>query len=230
MATPSNVIPGAYLIRATDQIRALASPARQEVVDALVAAGPASVAELAEHLGRAPDSLYFHLRRLEKVGLVREVGRRKSGRHVAVVYDVPGRPMRIVQTRAIARPMDDVVGGILRLAQRDYRRNLRNPAAVLEGPARSLWAGRVKGWIDEKDLTRVNEMLEEIQRIVRTGRPKAKASAIGFTFVVAPAGAPATARRSSTSPRPRSTPAASSRRRTRSQSNAGPQAREGSGS
>jgi DNA-binding transcriptional ArsR family regulator len=229
MSIRSNVNPGAYMIRLPAQLRALAAPARQEVVDALVAAGPSSVAELADQLGRAPDSLYFHLRRLEKVGLVLEVDRRKSGRHVAVVYDVPGRPMRIVQTRAVARPMDDVVGSVLRLAQRDYRRGLRDPGAVLEGRARSLWAGRVKGWIAGEDLTRVNSMLEEIQRIVRTGRPAGSAAAIGFTFVLAPTGKtrdgagrkPGNPRAGSASPRAGS-------RRSRSTSHAGPHAREGS--
>ena len=47
-----------------EQLQAIASPPRQRLVAALEALGPASVRELAAHLGRSPQSLYFHLRKL----------------------------------------------------------------------------------------------------------------------------------------------------------------------
>ncbi len=174
------------MIRRPAQLRALASPARQEVIDALVAAGPLSVAEIAAHLGRAADSLYFHLRQLEKVGLIREIERRQSGRHVAVVYDVPGRPMRIDPNLAAPKPLGAVISGVLRLAQRDYRRSLSDPRTVIDGPCRELWGGRVKGWVAPEDLTRVNALLEELQRVVRDGRPGEGRRGVSFTFVLAP--------------------------------------------
>ncbi len=44
------------------RIRALASPARLEIIEALQIGGPATVAEIASRLARQPDSLYHHLR------------------------------------------------------------------------------------------------------------------------------------------------------------------------
>lgn len=179
---------GAFAIDRPRQLRALASPMRQEVIDALVAAGPLSVAELAAHLGRAADSLYFHLRVLKRVGLVLEVDRRRNSRHVAAVYDVPGRPMRIVQEGAPARSMDAVVSSVLRLAQRDYRRGLKDQAARVEGQTRNLWGGRVKGWVADEDLPRINALIEELQGIIRRGRPGPERRGIALAFVLAPVG------------------------------------------
>ena len=42
----------------TTKLAALTSPVRQEILDALVAAGRASISELASMVGRAADSLY----------------------------------------------------------------------------------------------------------------------------------------------------------------------------
>src|SRR5687768_8664088 len=56
------------------QIRLLSSPVRQEIVDTLSAfGGEASVAALAEQLGRPADGLYYHLRALVRGALVLEV-------------------------------------------------------------------------------------------------------------------------------------------------------------
>lgn len=192
MATYSNITsaktrPDAgFEIRGVRQVRALASPMRQEIVDALEAGGPLAVAELAAHLGRAPDSLYFHLRRLEKVGLIVEVERRKNGRHVAVVYDVPARPVRIAPREASPAALDAVIGGVLRLAQRDYRRGLKNPTATIDGPARDLWGGRAKGWLGPKELERVNALIAELQRTFRNGSPGEGRRAVALAFVLAP--------------------------------------------
>ena len=73
------------------QVQALASPLRQDLLDVLETAGPLSIAELAERVGRPADSLYVHVRELLRVGLVVERERKKVGRHAYVVYDVIGR-------------------------------------------------------------------------------------------------------------------------------------------
>src|SRR5687767_792116 len=123
---------------------------RQELLDVLEAAGPSSISELAERLGRAPDSLYFHVRELVRVGLV------------LVVYDLVGRPLCIDRSKARRADLQSVVAGILRLATRDYQRGLADPATVTDGPARNHWGARVRGWLDAGSLARANELLEEL--------------------------------------------------------------------
>ncbi len=168
------------------QLRALASPLRQELLDLLEAAGPLSIAELGAQLGRAPDALYFHVRRLERVGLVREHGRRQSGRHAFAVYDAIGRPLRIDRSKARRRDLDAVVGGILRLAARDYRRASAGGSAVAQGPTRNLCGARVRGWLGAEQLTEVNALLEQLSACVRAGRPGPGREPVAFAFVLAP--------------------------------------------
>ncbi len=58
-------------VRDPDHVRLLSSPVRQEVVDTLAAlGGQASIAAMAEHLGRPADGLYYHMRALVESGLV----------------------------------------------------------------------------------------------------------------------------------------------------------------
>ena len=64
---------------------AIASEPRRRVVE-LLASGPASVSDLADHLGISVPATMRHLDRLDEAGLVR---RSKSGRVVTVTL-VPG--------------------------------------------------------------------------------------------------------------------------------------------
>jgi DNA-binding transcriptional ArsR family regulator len=168
-----------YWIRSDAQLRALASPVRQEVVDALGAAGPCTIAEIARHTARPADSLYFHVRRLLAVGLLVETGERRKGRHVAAVYDVPGRPLRIDHARVPSRESRRVLAAAIRLGGRDLDRSMAAGA-----PAR---AGRVKGWVGTRDLRRIERLVAELRDAVGSGRPGKGRAPYSFTFIFAPA-------------------------------------------
>ncbi len=169
------------------QLRALASPLRQEIVDALESAGPCSIAELGEHLSRAPDALYFHVKHLVRAGLVKECERKKVGRHAFGIYDITLRPLRIDRAKAKAKDMSRVAGGILRLALRDYERGLSHAGSNFEGPSRNHWVARAQGWLDAKKLTELNEHLESVLRLLRGNSPGPGKSAIAVAFSMTPA-------------------------------------------
>src|SRR5213075_1958557 len=59
-----------------DQMRVLSSPARQELLDVLARMGSVSLTELGAVLGRPADGLYYHVRLLQRRGLVRSAGSR----------------------------------------------------------------------------------------------------------------------------------------------------------
>src|SRR5258708_35134832 len=58
------------------QCSALLSPVRQELLDVLARVDAVSLAELGALLGRPSDGLYYHVRMLERTGLVRSAGKR----------------------------------------------------------------------------------------------------------------------------------------------------------
>ena len=178
-----------YGIRRADQIEALASPVRQELVDALQVSGPCSISELAEQLGRAPDSLYYHVRHLERVELVVRRGSRRVGRRDEALYDVPAARMKLDTQPETPREITgvlDLVGAALRIGHRDLRAALLAGIATYRGRRRNAWGGRIKGWLTRGELTRVEEHLEAIHALLQRGERAKGGELYAFTSVFSP--------------------------------------------
>ena len=177
------------------QIRALASPIRQDILDALTAIGPCSVAELAVALGRPADGLYYHIKHLLDVRLLMEVPSNGSGRgelrldvaHKSLYLQY--KPASRTNKAAVLR----VIGALMRSAERTFRRGFRPGVAVVEGPRRNLWAGRTRGFLSERELAEVNVLLDRLITLMRSGRRdrdnggSKDRSLYEVTFVLAPA-------------------------------------------
>lgn len=177
------------------QIRALVSPIRQDILDAVTAIGPCSVAELAAALGKPADGLYYHIKRLLGVRLLMEVRSDESGRgelrldvaHKSFYLDY--KPANRTNKTAVLR----VIGAMMRSAERAFRRGFRPDIAVVKGPRRNLWAGRARGFLSERELAEVNVVLDELITLMRSGRRDREDSGskdralYEVTFVLAPA-------------------------------------------
>lgn len=180
---------GTTWITAPEQLQALASPMRQNIMDRLEGAGPSTVAELAEYLGTPQDALYYHVRKLEGVGLLRRVEMRKGNGRDAAVYDLAARNWHIRY-----RPGDPeneeclsaITSGMLRQSQRDFERGFSAPHASVEGPARSLWSLRLEASLNEAELEAVNHHLEAIIKILRKPRRQPSGPQYSMTWVLAP--------------------------------------------
>lgn len=194
---------GPVLITSLAQIRALASPARQEIVDAVSAMGPVSVAVLAQSLGRTPNAFYFHIKKLESLGLlVRRSASAALGRP-SVLYDVPGRPLTMVYQPGQSRtrgPMGNLVRSMVSSAARSFTRGYKPEIAVVAGAERNLWASRSKRWLSARELREVNKHLRILVALLNrnSGATARKGQLMELTFVLAPAAVQAR------SPRPRS--------------------------
>ncbi len=186
-AKPPSDHPG--LIRQPRQIRALISPVRQEIADAVHAAGPVSISQLAGILGRPADALYFHVRMLEGVGLLRRTGTASTGRRAGAVYDVCARPLMIkydISGSAATRSIVKVSASMLRLAHRDFARAFSEGLVRPEGQSRNTWSGRAKGWLTEDELAQVNRSWKKILELLHKGRPRAGATLHAATFIMTP--------------------------------------------
>ncbi len=62
------------------------SPVRSEIAQALSMLGTGSVADVATIINRPADTLYPHLEKLRRAGIVIEAGVRKQGRHRLALY------------------------------------------------------------------------------------------------------------------------------------------------
>src|SRR5688572_458042 len=163
---------------------------RQAIVDTLEAMGPCSVAELAELLDTPPDGLYYHLRILKARGLVAEAAEPGPTR-VQAVSDAGDPPLRVrydPASRANAAAVTRLVGSMLRDALRSFRKAFR-AGAVVDGPRRSLWAGRRTAWLRGEELEEVNARIEWLVGYLAERRTRtAEGHLYSFTFAVSPFG------------------------------------------
>ena len=187
------------VITSLPQIRALASPARQEIIDALSAMGPVSIAELARTLGRRSSALYFHFAKLEKLCLVvrRHPGSVRRPQSVlyrereSALFDVPSRPMTLVYRPSdpkTKQPMAKLVKSMASMATRSFVKAYQ-PGAVVNGFERNLWASRSKRRLTSNELERLNRNLSAVVGLLgQSNRGRGgQRQLIEVTFVLAPA-------------------------------------------
>lgn len=170
------------------KIAIFATPARVELVTAIQAlGGTATVAELAAQLGRSADGLYYHLRALVRGGLLVE---RDGANGRSYGLSIPeGESLRLRYqpgANANARSVAKVAKSMSRLAQRDFLRALAEPSTVAVGPARELWAGRLRGWVDVNELAEINELLRRLADLLLATRPEGDGKLIAFHWMLAP--------------------------------------------
>ena len=169
------------------QLRALASPARQELIDLLVRMGPSSAAALSRVVGRPPDGLYYHLRALLRVGLVREAGTEDGAGRRGALYEAVHREPELRHDTAPggnSPAVAAIVSSMLRLGIRDFRRAAATPDVRTREPGRELWALRVTGRLTPGELMKANRRVHALRSAV--GRPGAKGKLYAVTILLVP--------------------------------------------
>jgi DNA-binding transcriptional ArsR family regulator len=172
------------------RIRVLASPVRHEIVDTLSAlGGTATVARLAEHLGRHADGLYYHLRLLKKAGLVDEHAPEAGAERMFRLAGSGKAPLRLayrVERGGNGNALEAYARGLLKVAQRDFTEALAIPDVVASGPRRQLWAARNKGWLSGADLAEVNALLERLCTLTSQKRESGRDVLMSLAFSLTP--------------------------------------------
>jgi predicted transcriptional regulator len=174
-----------YTIYGKKELRALASFARQEIIDVLAQMGTVSAPELAQALGRPADTLYYHLRILHKAGLVETVGSRvRDGRTEALYH---ARNLNIdyeASRRSNEKELTGMASSMLRLGIRDFKEAVRDKEIAVGGPQRELWSARKTGRLTQKDLMRVNRLIKELLASASPGSEKGQL--YGITVLLTP--------------------------------------------
>jgi DNA-binding transcriptional ArsR family regulator len=176
-----------YIIRSKRQMRTLAAPTRQEIIDVLPRMGTVSVAELATVLARPADSLYHHLRILKRVGLVRSAGsRRIDGRRETLFRAVsPEMSLRYeLGTKGNGSQINAIIAAMLRLGIRDFSNSFKTTDASVSGPNRELWALRKTGWLSRAQIAEVNRYIEKLMHVMAA--PSRNGRLYAVTIVLTP--------------------------------------------
>lgn len=170
-----------------EQVRALASVERLEIVDVLDHAGACSVAEVAGHLGRASAPLYHHVRVLHRAGIIRKVsGRRPPGRQGTLYELTDPRFARSVRGARRSGRSSRAIGATLRTAEREFREAVQHE--VTTGvPVPSLRTMRHTARVTPDVLVEVDRRLDEIASLLqRAHDPQGPGEVYAWTTVIAP--------------------------------------------
>lgn len=174
----------------TDEIEALASAVRLDLLAALRSGPQASVAELAERLQRKPTALYHHLRRLCAAGLVQVAGTRRSGRREETLYALAAPQIATAaaarRSAAGRRGMSQVGRALLRQLARDYERALLATDTVLDGETRSAALALLSLRLDPPQLARFNRELDALLLRWAGVEPHPEGRALRLAVVMAP--------------------------------------------
>jgi DNA-binding transcriptional ArsR family regulator len=181
-----------YWVMRRDQLNAVASAIRHDILDHLVARGPLSVHDLAQSLHRKPTAIYSHLQKLLKVDLVVAVRvSRKRGRPTLLFRPVAPR-IRLAHAPNIARNRP-ILARIARTmssqAAADYGKAFQHTEWTIDGPARNHWVFRCMTAPSVPRLAKINRLLDQLAELIWTPDPK-PGRLMSVTWLLSPIGAP----------------------------------------
>ena len=99
-----------YEIETNEQLRAIADMRRARILE-LLRDQPMTVTQLGELMGEAPAKIHYHVRELEKVGLLRLVETREKGGILEKYYQPIAREIS-VEKQLFAGPPDEAMAAI----------------------------------------------------------------------------------------------------------------------
>lgn len=177
-----------YDVLRQDQLDAIVSTRRHDIVDQVSASGPMSVKEIAAAIGVAPSSLYYHIEHLCSVGLLLEAGERLSGTKVEQLYTTPGRRMRLfraLQEPRNKRAMKAIVDALSKQASRDFAKGFAAAHRETAGRRRNMRFFRLVGRPDAATLERINTHLDAITELM-VGSAHEEGDRLSLMWVAAP--------------------------------------------
>lgn len=111
---------GKYDLQTIEQVRALADELRVRIVKQL-ALQAMTVTQLAELFGEAPNKLHYHVRELERVGLLKKVETREKGGILEKYYRAIARDIEVPKTLLSGLASDEGVSMLNDVIQPYFR-------------------------------------------------------------------------------------------------------------
>jgi DNA-binding transcriptional ArsR family regulator len=97
-----------YKIETLEQLRTIADVRRLRIVD-LLREQPLTVTQLGERIGEPPAKVHYHVRELEKVGLLRLVETREKGGILEKYYQAIAREISVPGGLLLSAPSDETM-------------------------------------------------------------------------------------------------------------------------
>lgn len=184
--------PRLYWVTRKEQLDALASAVRLDILDRMVALGPLSVKTLSASMGMKPTAIYQHLQKLARLELVRSTHTSGARGRPAAVYEAAGTRVRLARaplTTENRKPMAKIARAVAGQAAKDYSRAFASEAWRIEGPARNHWHFRCLMRPSKQRLAKINALFDELAELIWTSDSSPGKQLISVAWFLAPIGA-----------------------------------------
>lgn len=159
-----------HVITRPEHWELMTSPARFEMLEAMRSLAPCSMSELAVALDRPADTLYPHLRRLLRIGVIVDVGERPGRTRPTRVYDLIaddfrpsfGGSTKAVMTRVIDSSMQTMAGMIARAS----RKSAAAGRLVYTEEEKNIFGNIELAWLTPEDFEHLRRKLRAIKRFL----------------------------------------------------------------
>ena len=156
---------GVYVISTARQLDVMSSPVRSEIIEVMTRLGECTAAEIAERMERSVESLYHHLKQLQRVGIVGVAQRRKGKRQIERVFALQATDFRIddsKRTPSFRRALLRMSRTHLRLAMRQMEASIERNTQTLDGTWATHRVGRDLVTLSDEALAELNRRLTEL--------------------------------------------------------------------
>ena len=160
-----------FLIDNEKQLREIATPVRNEIRLAMEMLGRCSIAELAEHMRRSAESLYYHIRKLENAGLVVQVDTRIANGREEAVYSLCAPRMRVDTSNRQPKFIAALIRGariLLRFSERSLSRAFEDPNVRMQGDNRECRIIQLISRVDNKKLAELNRRILDLEEFMQS--------------------------------------------------------------
>ena len=183
--------PKLLILKRASQLEAVTHPLRLEILERLQTDRPDSIAGLARELDRKANGLAYHVRLLEKEGILKRVGERRTGRRPEAIYAPAAERMALAaspKSPALLRAAVRSSAAVLRMTQREVRRALEGHLVGMSDRVSRPMGRRLKSWLTDADLIWVHRRLEEIDRYLEKCHRRKKGRSYSLTTYLVPIG------------------------------------------
>ncbi len=178
------------LINSVPRMKALASPVRHQICLVMESLETCSAAEIAAYLSRRPETLYYHLHALERVGIIAPAGTQNTGVREETLYRLRGRHIRIDSEKSSAAFLQAMAKGcraLLRYAERTFVSALRASSGARLRRERALRIEQRQVTLSPARLAELNRRLDELHHFLNEESRPDREKAFLITLCIAPA-------------------------------------------
>lgn len=157
-----DALPDVYYLETVEQLRVLADELRQRILVTL-RAQPMTVTQIGERLALSPAKIHYHVRELERVGLVRLVATREKGGILEKYFQPVARDVLVSPALLRSLSADDQVATISAFVaeiERNLMRALASGAGVGAPEQPTAGISRNHLWLTDEEFPLVSRAID----------------------------------------------------------------------